>query len=62
MKKESITGFLSTVSHIGTHVDVVYGDKKIDLERFMGVGKLIDVSNIDEKTITMDVLQNKNKI
>lgn len=45
---------LSTPTHIGTHVDIVYPDKKIDLRRFIGVGRLIDVSGIIDRAITLE--------
>ena len=40
--------------HMGTHVDVVDKNNRIDPGRFIGKGKLIDVSGIDEQEIRLE--------
>ena len=44
---------LSMSAHTATHVDLVFRDKGIDLERMIGTGKLIDVSRVPGRDIQL---------
>jgi kynurenine formamidase len=47
------TIMLSLPAHTATHVDLVYTDKRMEPERMIGPGKLIDVSNLPGKRIQL---------
>ncbi|NYT04182.1 MAG: hypothetical protein GKC00_05685, partial [Candidatus Methanofastidiosa archaeon] len=56
------TSIINTPSHIGTHIDIVNKNNKIEITRFIGRGVLIDISNCNEGTITLDKMHNKNSV
>ena len=56
-----ITSIINTPSHIGTHIDVISKDNSILLDRFIGRGILIDVSNIIGQ-IKMEDIKNKKSL
>ena len=56
------TSIITTPSHIGTHIDIIDKDNKIDLDRFIGRGILIDISNFKESPITLEHIKNKGSI
>ncbi|MEN6379424.1 MAG: cyclase family protein [Methanofastidiosum sp.] len=56
------TSMINTPSHIGTHIDIIDKDNKIDLNRFIGRGILIDISNFKESPITLKHIKNKDSI
>ncbi len=45
------TTMLSLPAHTATHIDLVYGDKRIGPERMVGTGKLVDVTSITGRQI-----------
>ncbi|MEM3072699.1 MAG: cyclase family protein [Candidatus Bathyarchaeia archaeon] len=59
---EYLTTVLSTPTHIGTHIDVVYPERKIELQRLMGVGRLVDVSAIEEGMVALKDVEEEIKI
>lgn len=56
------TSMINTPSHIGTHIDIIDKDNKIDLDRFIGRGILIDISNFKESPITLEHIKNKDSV
>ena len=47
------TIMLSLPAHVATHVDLVFTDRKLDPERMIGNGKLIDVSHLPGKEVQL---------
>ncbi len=47
------TIMLSLPAHTATHVDLVFTDKRMDPERMIGPGKLIDVSHLPGKEVRL---------
>jgi len=56
------TSIIATPSHIGTHIDIIDKDNKIDLNRFIGRGILIDISNFNESPITLEHIKNQSSV
>jgi kynurenine formamidase len=56
------TSIIATPSHIGTHVDIIDKDNEIDLNRFIGRGILIDISNLNESPITLEHIKNQDSV
>lgn len=57
---ESTTISLST--HTATHIDLVFREKRIDPERMIGKGKLIDVAKISGGNITLNDVEHQVEI
>ncbi len=53
---------LSLSAHTATHVDLVFRDKGIDLERMIGAGKLIDATNVSGSEIGLRDVENQVEI
>lgn len=56
------TSIINAPSHIGTHIDIINKNNKIDLHRFMGRGILIDIPEYNTKTITLEQIKNKSSV
>jgi kynurenine formamidase len=56
------TSMINTPSHIGTHIDIVNKNNKIELSRFIGRGVLIDISNCNLDPITLNNIHNKDLV
>ena len=48
------TTMISIPAHTATHIDLVSKEKRFDLDRMMGPGKLIDVSHLSKDEIQLD--------
>ena len=53
---------LSLSAHTATHVDLVFRDKGVDLERMIGSGKLIDVSGVPGRDIQLPDVENRVEV
>jgi kynurenine formamidase len=56
------TSIINTPSHVGTHIDIVDKNNKIELSRFIGRGVLIDISNCNKDPITLENLHTKDSV
>lgn len=56
------TSIITTPSHIGTHIDIISKDNKIDLSRFIGRGILIDIPKCNEGPITLENIKNQDLV
>ncbi len=45
---------ISMPAHTATHIDLVFQDRTVELERMIGRGKLLDVSGIYERPIKFE--------
>jgi kynurenine formamidase len=53
------TTMLSLPAHTATHIDLVYGEKRILPERMVGRGKLVDVTAITDREIGLADIQSQ---
>jgi arylformamidase len=53
---------LSLSAHTATHVDLVYREKGIDLERMVGIGKLIDATRVSGSEIQLGDVENQVEV
>jgi kynurenine formamidase len=49
-------------AHTATHIDLVFRDKRIDLNRMVGRGKLIDATHISGREVRYADIANRNDI
>ena len=53
---------LSLSAHTATHVDLVFREKRIELERMIGSGKLIDVTRVSGSEIQLSDVENQVEV
>ena len=53
---------LSLSAHTATHVDLVYADNRIELERMIGKGKLLDVTQSPGGEIRLDDIEHRVEV
>ena len=53
---------LSLSAHTATHVDLVYQDKRIEPERMIGNGKLIDVTQVPGQEIQLNHVESQIEV
>ena len=56
------TTTLSLPAHTATHIDLVYPNKRLALERMIGRGKLVDVTRIAEREIRIADVEGQAQI
>ncbi|HOC77807.1 MAG TPA: cyclase family protein [Methanofastidiosum sp.] len=59
---EYSTSIINTPAHIGTHIDTIVKDNLIEVDRLIGRGVLIDISNVKESQILMEHINNPNLV
>jgi arylformamidase len=53
---------LSLSAHTATHIDLVFRDRRIDLDRMIGIGKLIDVTSVSGREIYLGDVENQVEV
>ena len=56
------TSIINTPSHVGTHIDIVNKNNKIEVNRFIGRGVLVDISKCSEGPISLENISNKRLV
>jgi len=56
------TILLSLPAHTATHVDLVFAENRIEPERMIGVGKLLDVTQVSGGEIRLDDVEHQAEI
>jgi len=51
---EYTTSIVSMPAHTGTHIDLVFKDRSVELHRMISHGRVIDVTHVKNRDITLD--------
>ena len=56
------TSIITTPSHIGTHIDIIFKENKIELSRFIGRGILMDTSPCNGGPLKLEHVKNQGSV